>query len=56
MLKVPKSYVLVIHKKQILRGKFNVNIFLSISFHICSGCSKEPSYRDHSFEYPQHMF
>ena len=28
-----------------------VNIFLSISFNICFGCSK-----DGSFEYPQHMF
>ena len=23
---------------------------------MCFGCSKEPSYRDGSFEYPQHMF
>ena len=22
----------------------------------CFGCSKEPSHRDGSFEYPQHMF
>ena len=33
-----------------------VNIFLSISVNICFGCSKEPSHRDGSFEYPQHMF
>ena len=33
-----------------------VNIFLLISFSICFGCSKEPSHRDGSFEYPQHMF
>ena len=23
---------------------------------MCFGCSKEPSHRDNSFEYPQHMF
>ena len=23
---------------------------------VCFGCSKEPSYRDGSFEYPQNMF
>ena len=23
---------------------------------MCFGCSKEPSHRDGSFEYPQHMF
>ena len=23
---------------------------------MCLGCSKEPSHRDGSFEYPQHMF
>ena len=23
---------------------------------MCFGCSKEPSHRDCSFEYPQHMF
>ena len=33
-----------------------VIIFLPIIFHICFGCSKEPSHRDGSFEYPQHMF
>ena len=31
-------------------------IFLSISLNLCFGCSKEPSHRDGSFEYPQHMF
>ena len=31
-------------------------IFLSISFNMCFGCSKEPSDRDGSFEYPQHVF
>ena len=33
-----------------------VNICLPIVFTICCGCSKEPSYRGGSFEYPQHMF
>ena len=37
------------------QGKI-VNIFLPIIFSICIGCSKEPSHRDGSFEYPQHMF
>ena len=31
-------------------------IFLSIRLNICFGCSKEPSHRDGSFEYPQHMY
>ena len=34
----------------------NVDIFLTISRNVCFGCSKEPSHRDGSFEYPQHMF
>ena len=33
-----------------------VIIFLSISFIVFSGCLKEQSHRDGSFEYPQHMF
>ena len=33
-----------------------MNFFLPIDFNICFGCSKEPSHRDGSFEYPQHMF
>ena len=34
-----------------------VIIFLSISLNVCFGCSKEPSHRDGSFEYPlKHMF
>ena len=41
--------------KQIFECKI-VNFFLLISFNICCGCSKEPSHRDGSFEYPQHMF
>ena len=31
-------------------------IFLSISLNMCFVCSKEPSHRDGSFEYPQNMF
>ena len=30
--------------------------FLSISLNMCFGCSKEPSHREGSFEYQQHMF
>ena len=30
-------------------------IFLSFSLNMCFGCSKDPSHRDSSFEYPQHM-
>ena len=33
-----------------------VNIFLPIILSTWFGCSKEPSHRDGSFEYPQHMF
>ena len=33
-----------------------VNVFITTRFNICFGCSKEPSQRDGSFEYPQHMF
>ena len=31
-------------------------IVLFISLNMYFGCSKEPSHRDGSFEYPQHMF
>ena len=34
----------------------NAIIFLSISLNMCFGCTKEPSNRDGSFEYSQHMF
>ena len=33
-----------------------MNIFSTIRFRICFGCSKEPSHWDGSFEYSQHMF
>ena len=33
-----------------------MDIFLSISFNRTFGCSKEPSHRDDSFEFSQHMF
>ena len=45
-----------------VKGEFNSNlhkiaiIFLTIRLNMCFGCSKEPSHRDGSFEYPQHMF
>ena len=45
------------------KGQLNKNnlhkiaiILLSISRNMYFGCSKEPSDRDSSFEYPQHMF
>ena len=31
-------------------------IFIFDSLNMCVGCSKEPSPRDGSFEYPQHLF
>ena len=34
----------------------NCDYFLIHQFNMCFGCSKEPSHRDGSFEYPQHMF
>ena len=37
-------------------GSKITNILSSISLIICFVCSKEPSQRDISFEYPQHMF
>ena len=33
-----------------------VNIFLTIGFNICFGCSKERSHWDNYFAYQQHMF
>ena len=33
-----------------------INVFLTISFNICFGFSKELSQWDGSIEYPQHMF
>ena len=30
--------------------------FLPNILNMCFGCSKEPSHREGSFEYPQHMF
>ena len=48
---------------RVIKGQLSKNnlhkigiIFLSISLNMCFGCSKEPSHRDGSFEYPQHMF
>ena len=31
-------------------------LHVSISLNMCFGCSKEPSHRYGSYEYPQHMF
>ena len=48
------------HEFLIGRDKKNwvdfVNIFLTIWLNMCFVCSKEPSFWDGSFEYPQHMF
>ena len=33
-----------------------VIFFLPINLNMCFGCSKVPSHRDGSLEYPQHMF
>ena len=33
-----------------------VIIFLSVSLNMCFECSKEPSHREGSFEYPQNTF
>ena len=41
--------------KQFFWHKIEI-IFLSISLNLCCGCSKEPSHRHGSFEYPQHIF
>ena len=41
--------------KQFFERKIAI-ILVSISLNMCFGCSKEPSHRDGSFEYPQHMF
>ena len=47
-----------IHKDQIhvIFYRKVVNTFLSTSFNICFGCSKEPFHWDGSFEYQQHVF
>ena len=47
------DYMVQIRKKLC---KKIVIILISISLYMCFGCSKEPSHRDGSFEYPQHMF
>ena len=44
------------HQKRKIIYRNIVIIFLSIGLTMCFGCSKEPSNRDGSFEYPQHMF
>ena len=52
---LPLSHCATEVKMKIFERKI-VNIFLPISLNMCFGCSKEPSHRDGSFEYPQHMF
>ena len=59
MLKYTKTLVTQMdaHKSRIrIFLRKIVVILLSINFNMCFGCSKEPSHRDGSFEYPQHMF
>ena len=48
------SWLRYIHISKLFMYKIKI-IFLSISLNIRFGCSKEPSYRDGSFEYPQHI-
>ena len=59
-----KQWVMVIRERRhwmpLAKGQLSKNnlrkieiIFLSISLNMCFGCSKEPSHRDGSFEYPQ---
>ena len=38
------------------KSAFIINIFLTIIFSVCFGCSIELSHWDGSFEYPQHIF
>ena len=47
------SYVIVGSK---MFGRKILIVFLSIGLNMCLGCSKEPSQREGSFEFPQHMF
>ena len=49
-----KEYIIGLDKQKFQHTI--VNMFLPINFEICFGCSKEPSHRDGSFEYPQHIF
>ena len=51
MLK-PKSIIGPVKQSFLLK----MIIVLSISLNMCFGCLKEPSHRDGSVEYPQHMF
>ena len=53
---LPRSYFLSWGQLSITNLRTFVIIFLSISINMCFGCSKEPSHRDGSYEYPQHMF
>ena len=44
-----KQLTITIHRTS--KAKKIVIVFLSTSFNMCFGCSKEPSHRDGSFEY-----
>ena len=56
----PSSSLTAAIQQQVRHGSIYMRkiviIFLTISHNICFGCSKEPSHRDGSFEYPQHIF
>ena len=53
---LPYVYIQVKISKILVSKIEKVNMFLTISFSVCFWCSKEPSQRDGSFEYQQHMF
>ena len=50
-----KIHVMYISRKNYLPPNI-VFYSVSIGLNMCFGFSKEPSQRDGSFEYPQHMF
>ena len=52
---VNASYPIGPVKKKIICVELRL-FFSCISLNMGFGCSKEPSHRDGSFEYPQHMF
>ena len=55
-IKWPRSLKIIIGSVKQKKMRKIVIIFLFISLIMCFWCSKELSYRDGSFEYPQHMF
>ena len=49
------NFILLLHRSKYFERKILI-IFLLINLNMCFSFSKEPSNRDASFEYPQHMF